>query len=343
MSGDPIYRKAEHEMVVCNACRYCEAYCPVFQAMEQRVTFSRDDLTYLANLCHNCGECLYACQYAPPHEFGIDVPKTLSKLRVNSYESLAWPAFAAVGFRRPWATTLLALAASAIVIGLIASPEGRDFYSVISHDAMVTLFGAVALFAIVAIGVGHLRFKSVFSYEPKAARDALTLTHLHATGDCVDAEEVRHPWRRWMHHCTFYGFALCFASTTVGAIYHVFFGWVAPYSYTSAPVVLGTLGGIGLLIGPAGLFLVDRHRDPELTDESERGLGNTFLTMLFVTSLTGLMLLAFREQRDMPALLVIHLAFVLALFITLPYGKFVHGIYRAAALVKFRREEEASR
>jgi len=41
----------------------------------------------------------------------------------------------------------------------------------------------------------------------------------------------------------------------------------------------------------------------------------------------------------MPALLVIHLAIVLALFITLPYGKFVHGIYRAAALVKFRREE----
>ena len=49
-------RKAEHEMVVCNACRYCEAYCPVFQAMEQRVTFERADLTYLANLCHNCGE-----------------------------------------------------------------------------------------------------------------------------------------------------------------------------------------------------------------------------------------------------------------------------------------------
>ena len=95
MTSDPIFRKAEHEMVVCNACRYCEAYCPVFQAMEQRVTFTSGDLNYLANLCHNCGECLYACQYAPPHEFGIDVPKTLSKLRVDSYESMAWPSFAA--------------------------------------------------------------------------------------------------------------------------------------------------------------------------------------------------------------------------------------------------------
>jgi citrate/tricarballylate utilization protein len=40
----------------------------------------------------------------------------------------------------------------------------------------------------------------------------------------------------------------------------------------------------------------------------------------------------------MPSLLIGHLAFVLALFVTLPYGKFVHGIYRAAALVKFRKE-----
>jgi citrate/tricarballylate utilization protein len=41
----------------------------------------------------------------------------------------------------------------------------------------------------------------------------------------------------------------------------------------------------------------------------------------------------------MPTLLIVHLAIVFALFVTLPYGKFVHGIYRAAALVKFRREE----
>src|SRR4029077_17362813 len=108
-------QKAEHEMVVCNACRYCEAYCPVFQAMEQRVTFSPGDLSYLANLCHNCGECLYACQYAPPHEFGIDVPRTLSKVRVESYEAAAWPAFAAVAFRWPWTAAFAALAVGTLI------------------------------------------------------------------------------------------------------------------------------------------------------------------------------------------------------------------------------------
>ena len=29
--------KALHVMAVCNACRYCEQYCPVFPAMEQRM------------------------------------------------------------------------------------------------------------------------------------------------------------------------------------------------------------------------------------------------------------------------------------------------------------------
>jgi citrate/tricarballylate utilization protein len=331
-------RKAQYEMTVCNACRYCEAYCPVFQAMEERRTFSPADVTYLANLCHNCGECLYACQYAPPHEFGIDVPKTLSTLRVESYEAYAWPASAARAFRHPWMATLVALSVSAVVMFAIAG-WGATFYDVISHSRMVMLFGAVALFAVAAIAIGHARMKAGFTFEPKAVSDVLTLKHLHDMGECVDAEEKRDPWRRWMHHCTFYGFALCFASTTVAAIYHVFFGWIAPYSYTSAPVVLGTLGGAGLLIGPAGLFFVDRCRDPALMDASERTLGGAFLLLLFLTSVTGVLLLVLRERPYMPTLLVIHLAIVLALFITLPYGKFIHGIYRAAALVKFRREE----
>jgi citrate/tricarballylate utilization protein len=140
-----------------------------------------------------------------------------------------------------------------------------------------------------------------------------------------------------MHHCTFYGFLLCAASTSVAAIYHSVFGWLAPYAYASLPVVLGTIGGVGLVVGSLGLWILRRRRDPDLGDAAQQGMDESFLALLFLTSITGLALLVLRHQPVMPALLVVHLGTVLALFVTLPYGKFVHGLYRVAALIVGRK------
>jgi len=87
---DPL-SEGDRLMTICNSCRYCEGFCAVFPAMERRLQFSAADLNYLANLCHNCAECFYACQYAPPHEFAVNVPKVLAEIRVNSYRKYAWP------------------------------------------------------------------------------------------------------------------------------------------------------------------------------------------------------------------------------------------------------------
>jgi citrate/tricarballylate utilization protein len=230
------------------------------------------------------------------------------------------------------------------------NPAG-DFYSVVPHSVMVSLFGAVSLFVLCAIGIGVLRFwvdglgcdreKPPAATVGRARRAALTLKHLHSTGvDCTTDEEVRTPWRRRFHHCTFYGFMLCFASTSVAAIYHSVFRWHAPYAYTSLPVVLGTIGGLGLLVGPVGLLALRRRRHAALTDLNQQGLDESFIWLLFLTSLTGLLLLVMRERALMGSLLIVHLGFVLALFLTLPYGKFVHGIYRTAALIKHAMESE---
>jgi citrate/tricarballylate utilization protein len=360
MPAIELFRHGEHVMTVCNACRYCEQFCPVFPAMEERLTFAKADLTYLANLCHNCGECLYACQYAPPHEFGINVPRTLAQIRLRSYEEYCWPTFLGAAFRRHNLFTGLVLAAAFSVVlfmlvwrfnpGALAqqAPAG-DFYAVVPHAVMVTLFGLVGLFALSALGVAVVRFwrdthggpaqRLTANSLSRAVRDALTLRHLHATGDdCTSNEEQRTPWRRWFHHCTFYGFMLCFASTSVAAIYHGVFGWIAPYGYASLPVVLGTVGGVGLLVGPAGLLVMRGRRDRLLGDPSQRGLDESFIALLFLTSLTGLLLLVLRDTAAMASLLIVHLGVVLALFVTIPYGKFVHGIYRTAALVKYAIE-----
>ena len=105
-------------------------------------------------------------------------------------------------------------------------------------------------------------------------------------------------------------------------------------------MLLGTAGGVGLLIGPAGLLAAKFRRERDLLDEKRLGMDVAFLAMLFLTSLTGLALLAFRETSAMGMLLAIHLGVVFALFFTMPYGKFVHGLYRFLALVRYARERE---
>ena len=146
--------------------------------------------------------------------------------------------------------------------------------------------------------------------------------------------------RRRFHHLTFYGFLLCFAATCAGTFYHYVLGWPAPSPLLSLPVILGTLGGIGLIVGPAGLFYLRLKRDAELGDPRQDGMDLAFLALLFLTSVSGLALLALRDTGAMAALLAVHLGIVLALFVTLPYGKFVHAVYRVAALVRYHVERK---
>jgi citrate/tricarballylate utilization protein len=342
-------------LAICNACRYCEGYCAVFPAMEHCQDFGAEDLHYLANLCHNCAECYYACQYAPPHEFAVNVPQVLAQIRLDSYRRCAWPQFLAGLFERSGRLALTTVAI-AIVLGILegraprfAGPKrissANSFYSVVPHEVMVAIFGGVAILAVAALGAGAARqFRGVLRNTSRpvlerAARSILTLEYLASGGTGCTYPNSRHSMaRRWFHHCTFYGFLLCFASTTVAAFYHYVLARLAPYPYLSPPVALGTLGGVGLLIGPAGLYWLKRKRDPAIVDPRQDGFDITFLALLFVTSVTGLLLLAFRESDWMGAFLVIHLSTVLALFATLPYGKFVHGIYRAFALWRYVAE-----
>jgi citrate/tricarballylate utilization protein len=155
---------------------------------------------------------------------------------------------------------------------------------------------------------------------------------------CVNEDERPSDRRKIYHHLTFYGFLLCFASTSVATLYHYLLAREAPYAWWDLPVVLGTVGGIGLLIGPAGLLAEKRKRDPALVDEKRNGMDVAFIAMLFLTGITGMVLLILRNTPAMGPLLALHLGMVFSLFITMPYGKFVHGIYRFVALVRYARE-----
>ena len=141
------------QLQICNACRYCEGFCAVFPAMARRLQVdSKADLNYLANLCHNCGACLHACQYAPPHEFAVNVPQAMAKVRLETYTDFAWPAALGSLYKNNGLTLSFATAfglALFLVFTLLATgklihePLAGNFYAVFPHNTLALMFGAV--------------------------------------------------------------------------------------------------------------------------------------------------------------------------------------------------------
>ena len=357
-SDTPVANEAEvaRQMAICNACRYCEGFCAVFPAMTRRLEFPKADVHYLANLCHSCGACYHACQYAPPHEFDVNVPQAMGRVRVDTYTEYAWPrAFGALYRRNALAVALATAAGLALFLilalalkgSLVHEPLAGNFYAIFPHELMALLFTLVFVYAIVALAIGVARFWRAVTpgAAPGAAlaeatSNVLSLRYLdggHGDG-CNERDDAFTLARRRFHHLTFYGFLLCFAATAVATIYHYGLAYHAPYPLMSVPVALGTLGGIGLVVGPAGLLWLNAHRHPNHDDPGERTIDRGFGVLLLATSATGLALLAWRDTGLMGSLLAVHLGFVLGLFATLPYGKFAHALYRAAALLKWAIE-----
>jgi citrate/tricarballylate utilization protein len=348
------------QMKICNACRYCEGFCAVFPAMTRRLEFGKADIHFLANLCHNCGACLHACQYAPPHEFAVNVPQSMAQVRGQTYADYAWPAPLGKLYARNGLTLSLALAAGlALFLALAANTQPTDsgklasgFYAVFPHNLLVSLFAPVFLFACLALGMGVRRFwcditpatsgAALTNPATKEATSAvLKLKYLdggHGDG-CNNADDEFTHARRRAHHLTFYGFMLCFAATSLGTVYHYAFGWAAPYDLPSLPKVLGAVGGIALLLGTGGLFKLNLQRDPRQGDSAQKPMDLGFIALLFFTSLTGMALWLGRGSASLPTLLAVHLGVVMALFATMPYNKFAHGIFRTAALLRHAVEK----
>ena len=359
------HEETKRIMQICNACRYCEGFCAVFPAMERRRNFEISDTAFLANLCHHCGACYHACQYAPPHEFGVNVPQTLAERRLASYGEFAYPRalgriFEQNGLMVSIAITIVFSLVLGAMLAMIAPHlfwgihlgEGA-FYQIMPHNVMAGIPLAITAFVLLSFIMGWRNYWTSTGARwggMPALRDALAATaslrHLggnhNGKGDgCPSVDDRPSKLRRLYHHFTFYGFMMCFASTSLGTIYHYVFGREAPYGYFELPVVIGTVGGIILCIGTAGLWHEKRRMDRHIKSFKTLGMDYAFIWLLFWVSATGLILLALRETSFMGLTLAIHLGLVYGFFLILPFSKFVHGIYRFAALLADANERKA--
>jgi citrate/tricarballylate utilization protein len=325
--------------------------------MELRRVFTPEDVLYLSNLCFDCRACYYACQFAPPHEYGVNIPKIFAELRVDTYQDYSWPRlFSRLVKNNAKAVSLITLISVIVVVGLTWLARGPAtlfgvhigegaFYRVVPEVAMVVPASLICLFALGIFAVGAVNFWRDTGGSPtdmvdgaafwRAIKDAFGLTYLKSDGSGCNYPSAQFSHvRRVFHHFTFYGFLIDFAATTNAAIYEHILGLEAPYALTAIPVVLGTLGGIALVIGTGGLLYLKWKSNRVPAEGTMLRMDVSFILLLFLTALTGLLLLAIRETAAMGTLLTIHLGMVAALFIMIPYGKFAHVVYRYAALIR---------
>ncbi len=350
MSSDSI-QEARRQIEICNACRYCEGYCSVFPAMMRQRAFADGDITQLANLCHNCRGCYYACQYTAPHEFDLNLPAVLAEVRVESWQDFTWPGGVSRLFQRIGvAMAALLVAAFALLFWMANAlrPEsGEGFYAVLSHTTMVAIFTPAFLLPLASVAIGLRRYWAEIGGAPLrlrhivgASADAASLRNLsggQGQGCNFEREDRFSDRRRQFHQATLWGFLLCFASTSAGTVMHYVLGWEAPYGLFTLPKLLGIPGGLLLLVGTGGLAWLKIRADAGLGACGVWGGEMAFVLLLGFVSLSGLVLYAATGTAAVPMLLALHLGAVLAFFLLMPFSKMVHGFYRLAALARERQ------
>ncbi len=338
--------EAERQARICNACRYCEGYCDVFPQLQSAPTLDEVELVRLANICHNCRGCYYACQYTAPHEFDLNFPKALAQLRNQSWQEFSYPRGLAgwiqnAGFA-PMAVMIFVI--TLLFLGVFHAPAPvSQFYDVMSHAIMVAIFLPLFLLPIFMLVYGLYRYWRYLGGNVSVAkllssiRSAMTLKNLsggEAHGCNFEKRNQFSGARKWAHHLMFYGFLLCFLATSLGTIWHYALDYPAPYPLWSAPKLSGLIGGVFMVIGGLWMMALKHQSDPELSDPKTHTSEYAFILLLVIVAASGLALNGFGASDALRFWLAFHLASVATLFILTPYSKMAHGFYRLIAMMK---------
>jgi CitB domain protein len=360
-----LVREAERQLIICNACRYCEGLCAVFPALERRTVLGTGDVLQLANLCHDCRACYDACMYAPPHEFAINPPAILSAARLQSYQRYLWPRRVPRLFRGRIGVftgmvlaTIFCIAIAWVTSGpeaLFRGPANGAYspYEVIPYEPFFLMGLLPAVFAAVITYLAGRAYWREIGGRPagagrvvpllKAIWHSMALTNQRGGGaDChYPRDDKPSPARRRLHITLVAGYGLCVVSTLSAAFLQDILHIDPPYPVLSVPVLSGTLGGIGITIGCIGLVMLKKDSS-EATSVAEMNIKDYgLLSALFFLATTGLFTLMVRATAAYPLVLVIHMASVMLFTAMAPYSKLIHAVFRFQALVRDEMEAAA--
>jgi citrate/tricarballylate utilization protein len=342
MYKEGLMEEASRQLTVCNSCRYCEGFCDVWDAMERRKDFSYGDLIHLSNLCHDCRDCYYACPFIPPHELMINIPKVLGDVRELSYEKFVFPKVMIRVMRRSGLayfllTTLIFIISLYYVFllhGLSAFYETsltmeELFPYPVFFVAEYSLYIYVFLLWLIQ---GRSYWKEVSNgrkVNMKAIGRAILDVFAHKDfrgggAGCNYPSENGSFLRLFAHASVMFGFII---------------DWVTILFYPFANVAVISIYLIGsvLIFAGAGLLLLMRFKaDSKLNSKS---ISSAFTAMMFCTGASGIIFIALITRPEWIIFFLLRDSLIAALFITAPFSKFLHPVYRFASLILNRYEE----
>ncbi len=334
----------------CYQCATCSVVCNVtpddhpFPRKEMMLAQwgAADQLVYSPDvwLCHNCGDCTANCPR------GAKPADVLAAVRNASFRQLAVPQVMGSMLSVPaWLLPILAVPVAILLLvlassGGLALPEGTITYSKLFPIWLIdSVFVPVGIFAVTASFLSIKKFwKGMERLSPlprdadmmAAVKDTVVEIIFHKKFAKCEANSQR----RWGHMLFFFGFIALFITTNMVMAYHYVLDRQTPLHLLDPVKMLGNLGAVAAFAGVTWVVL------RRIFGKGETGSATyydwTFILALYLTILTGIGS-ELARLADMPGMAYtvyfMHLTLIFFLLAYMPFSKFSHMMYRAAAMV----------
>ncbi len=340
---EKLIEDAKKQLTICNACRYCEGYCAVWDAIEFKSVLNTDYIYHLANLCHDCRDCFYACPYnEPEHEFKLNIPKILGDVRSETYISYVKPKFMQFALQRPTLFTMISSAIAIVIVVLYASLLfGFSKFSTLSMTTIMpaSLFerATVLLYFYLMVmwsweGIsywskisekGHLTFVGLL----RGLYDVVLHTNFRGGGTgCKVPEQNNRYFRLTSHTLVFFGFLVALIAISF---------YPNIYGYTG---ILYLIGSFALSTGTVGLFYIHLVDKRSSRSEKQSSMDYPFTFLLFIVGITGIIIPISTDKSWFNWNFLIHDALIMVVFLIAPFSKFMHPVFRFVSLIKYRSD-----
>ena len=295
-------------------------------------------------LCHQCNDCSVQC---PRGANPGDVMKAVRKMLIQQY---SWPSFLGKLVGTPSLVAVALAIPIIVVLAMVYLNQGFSYPKPINYGQFIeylyiqVVFTAALLFAVISLVLSirkyweRLQSSSVIQVGPSrkpfvpSLIEGLSEILPHTTFKECEANNLRYA----AHLLTFWGMIGLFVTTAIVA-FNIDILHIAPPSRGgpgTIPIkILGNVSAVAFVLG-LGIMLVRRLTVPDQAGGSSY-FDWFFLFTIFGAGVTGLLTELARWSGSIGGTYVvfaIHLMFVLALFLYLPFSKFAHLGYRTIAI-----------